>query len=195
MKVQEQNYCSQDHSSYDDKLPKFKENRNHQSPNSSFFAGVDSIEQNFSNFLHKDTLQSLVGAAAVTYHSLAQRKSPEISSSKKPSRIKWTQEMHQRFVECVNKLGGSERNNSESTISTSFTSQEHDPKRDMSIMEALRLQVDVQKNLYAQLEIQKQLQLRIEEQGRLLKMMMNQQTKTNYELDKYADSEQVHREM
>ncbi|CAK9174349.1 unnamed protein product [Ilex paraguariensis] len=48
--------------------------------------------------------------------------------------------------------------------------------RSMGITEALRLQVEVQKQLHEQLEIQRNLQLRIEEQGRYLQRMLEQQT-------------------
>ncbi|KAJ8760468.1 hypothetical protein K2173_015135 [Erythroxylum novogranatense] len=47
--------------------------------------------------------------------------------------------------------------------------------RTIGITEALRLQMEVQKQLHEQLEIQRNLQLRIEEQGRNLQMMFEKQ--------------------
>ncbi|KAF2597824.1 hypothetical protein F2Q68_00007140 [Brassica cretica] len=53
-----------------------------------------------------------------------------------------------------------------------------DTKTGVQIKEALQLQLDVQRHLHEQLEIQRNLQLRIEEQGKQLKIMIEQQQKT-----------------
>ncbi|KAG8367939.1 hypothetical protein BUALT_Bualt16G0124800 [Buddleja alternifolia] len=94
-----------------------------------------------------------------------------VSSSK--TRIRWNQDLHDRFVECVNRLGGPDRRSEKKTNVAEF-----DFKTGMQLKEALQLQIDVQRHLHEQLEIQRNLQLRIEEQGKQLKMMLDQQQKS-----------------
>ncbi|KAJ6864412.1 myb family transcription factor PHL5-like isoform X3 [Populus alba x Populus x berolinensis] len=109
------------------------------------------------------------------------------------TRIRWTQDLHKKFVECVNRLGGAESKNievqdtcqtlqkvnlrkAEKRTSIDDVSQ-IDVKTGFQIREAVEVQLDVQRRLHEQLEIQKILQLRIEEQGKQLKMMFDQQQK------------------
>ncbi|XWS43223.1 hypothetical protein CRYUN_Cryun16bG0084200 [Craigia yunnanensis] len=140
------------------------------------------------------------------------------------TRIRWTQDLHDKFVECVKRLGGSDKatpkailklmdtegltifhvkshlqkyriakympdsaeGKSEKRTSTSDVTQ-IDVKTGLNLTETLQLQLDVQRRLHEQLEIQRNLQLRIEEQGRQLKMMIDQQQKTNESLLKKQD--------
>ncbi|GFP82951.1 protein phr1-like 1 [Phtheirospermum japonicum] len=102
-------------------------------------------------------------------------------------RMRWTPELHEAFVEAVNKLGGSEKTSEKKPASIEdFSSL--DLKTGIEITEALRLQMEVQKRLHEQLEIQRNLQLRIEEQGRYLQMMFEKQCKSGVDLVKGSSS-------
>ncbi|ONK79561.1 uncharacterized protein A4U43_C01F7630 [Asparagus officinalis] len=142
------------------------------------------------------------------------------------SRMRWTPELHDSFVEAVNQLGGSEkatpkgvlklmkvegltiyhvkshlqkyrtvRYRPESTQDKSedeTTSAERIPsvslKKDFGLSEALRMQMEVQKQLHEQLEIQRNLQLKLEEQGRYLQKMLEQQCKADGETPKTSST-------
>ncbi|KAK6941910.1 SANT/Myb domain [Dillenia turbinata] len=133
------------------------------------------------------------------------------------TRIRWTPDLHEKFVECVNRLGGAEKATPKGILKlmdseglTIFQVKSHlqkyriakympesadgkaekrtssvndvaqlDSKTGMQLREALQMQLDVQRRLHEQLEIQRKLQMRIEEQGRQLKMMLDQQESTN----------------
>ncbi|OMO96106.1 hypothetical protein COLO4_15502 [Corchorus olitorius] len=139
----------------------------------------------------------------------------ELSAPTTKSRMRWTPELHEAFVEAVSQLGGGERatpkgilklmnvegltiyhvkshlqkyrtarykpESSEGTSEKDLTSIEDmkslDLKATIGITEALRLQMEVQKQLHEQLEIQRNLQLQIEEQGRYLQKMFEKQKK------------------
>ncbi|KAG6389200.1 hypothetical protein SASPL_150659 [Salvia splendens] len=139
--------------------------------------------------------------------------SPTVSSSK--ARMRWTPELHEAFVEAVNKLGGGDRatpkgvlkimnvkgltiynvkshlqkyrtarykpdspgGTPEKKLKTASDMTSLDLKATVGITEALRLQMEVQKQLHDQLEIQRNLQIRIEEQGKHLQEMFEQQRK------------------
>ncbi|EOA22557.1 hypothetical protein CARUB_v10003217mg [Capsella rubella] len=142
------------------------------------------------------------------------------------TRIRWTQDLHEKFVECVNCLGGADKATPKAILKlmdsdglTIFHVKSHlqkyriakympetqegkfekracgkelsqlDTKTGVQIKEALQLQLDVQRHLHEQLEIQRNLQLRIEEQGKQLKIMMEQQQKTKESLMKTPEVE------
>ncbi|XP_076955338.1 protein PHOSPHATE STARVATION RESPONSE 1-like [Bidens hawaiensis] len=153
--------------------------------------------------------------------------SPSSTGSGIKPRMRWTPELHESFVEAVNKLGGSERATpkgvlklmnvegltiyhvkshlqkyrtarykpelSEGTSEKKLTSIDEIVSMDiknksLGFTDALKLQMEVQKQLHEQLEIQRNLQLRIEEQGKYLQMMFEQQRKMENERLKASSS-------
>ncbi|XP_047956434.1 protein PHOSPHATE STARVATION RESPONSE 1-like [Salvia hispanica] len=131
-----------------------------------------------------------------------------VSSSEKEQkkRIRWTEDLHKKFIECVDRLGGAKKATPKGILKlmqcdglTIFHIKSHlqkyrvsevkpeekdgnseqiGLKSGMQIVEALRLQIDVQKQLYDQLESQKKLQMRIEEQAKQLQTMLESQWNT-----------------
>ncbi|KAG6409387.1 hypothetical protein SASPL_127426 [Salvia splendens] len=122
------------------------------------------------------------------------------------ARMRWTPELHEAFVDAVNKLGGCDRATPKGVLKImnvdgltiynvkshlqKYRSARYKPEspegqclifnfdgRTVGITEALRLQMEVQKQLHDQLEIQRTLQIRIEEQGKRLQEMFEQQRK------------------
>ncbi|CAI9761138.1 unnamed protein product [Fraxinus pennsylvanica] len=85
------------------------DNSNRRSPSVSFDANQDlGVSQHLygSHFEHLKQLGSLTGCfSSASNHSASS--GGAVSSSK--SRIRWTQDLHNRFVECVNRLGGSDK--------------------------------------------------------------------------------------
>lgn len=155
--------------------------------------------------------------------------SPSSAAPLAKPRMRWTPELHEIFVEAVNKLGGSERATPKGVLKlmnkeglTIYHVKSHlqkyrtarykpepsegttekkspavtdmaslDLKTTTGITEALRLQMEVQKQLHEQLEIQRSLQLRIEEQGKYIQLMLEQQKKIEEERSKKKDSNPV----
>ncbi|KAF7818964.1 myb family transcription factor PHL5-like [Senna tora] len=149
---------------------------------------------NHASHPYKGNQDHTVGLGSYNFYSNQEKLSPTLSSPASVStttvsgsngtvvssktRIRWTQDLHDKFVECVNRLGGAERK-SDKTTHVEEDVHRLDAKTGLQIREALQLQLDVQRRLHEQLEIQRKLQLRIEEQGRQLKMMFDEQQKTS----------------
>ncbi|KAF3794561.1 Myb family transcription factor [Nymphaea thermarum] len=96
----------------------------------------------------------------------SQESSSLILSTDPRPRLRWTVDLHQRFVDAVNQLGGPDKATPKSVMKI------------MRISEALRLQMEVQKRLHEQLEVQKHLQLRIEAQGKYLQSILEKARET-----------------
>ncbi|KAF3790150.1 Myb family transcription factor [Nymphaea thermarum] len=99
-----------------------------------------------------------------------------LTTDPKP-RLRWTAELHERFVDAVTQLGGPDTvaatglSENQGTSSTSrMVSQEMNDG--YQVTEALRVQMEVQRRLHEQLEVQRHLQLRIEAQGKYLQSIL-----------------------
>ncbi|RWR73818.1 myb family transcription factor PHL5-like protein [Cinnamomum micranthum f. kanehirae] len=131
------------------------------------------------------------------------------------TRIRWTTDLHDRFVESVNRLGGPDKATPKGIVKmmkydglTILHVKSHlqkyriaksipdspeancerrtsvndnpqlDQKDGMNSIEALRMQLDVQRLLNEQLDAQRKLQMQIEAQGKQLEKMIQQQQET-----------------
>uniref|UniRef100_A0A0D9ZQ57 HTH myb-type domain-containing protein n=1 Tax=Oryza glumipatula TaxID=40148 RepID=A0A0D9ZQ57_9ORYZ len=119
-------------------------------------------------------------------------------------RLRWTPDLHERFVDAVTRLGGPDKATPKSVLRlmgmkglTLYHLKSHLQKYRLGRQskksaglelavadsgDALKYQVEVQRKLQEQLEVQKKLQMRIEAQGRYLKEILEKAQK-NISLD------------
>ncbi|KAK9176317.1 hypothetical protein WN944_028332 [Citrus x changshan-huyou] len=118
-------------------------------------------------------------SSAPPVDALSSHTSPASATAHKP-RMRWTPELHECFLEAVNKLDGPEKKktcSSEEKKATSSIESDGRKKGSIQFTEALRMQMEVQKQLHEQLEVQRALQLRIEEHARYLEKIVAEQQK------------------
>ncbi|CAK7345866.1 unnamed protein product [Dovyalis caffra] len=105
----------------------------------------------------------------------------EAATSQK-QRIRWTTELHDRFVDAVKALGGPDDKSISTGVESAASSLNNEsdvhvnePNRDVQVTQALRTQIEIQKLLYEQLKSQKELQIRIEQNEEFLRKLLEEQ--------------------
>ncbi|KAF8380766.1 hypothetical protein HHK36_028256 [Tetracentron sinense] len=116
-----------------------------------------------------------------TFESYQHETGVVLSRDPKP-RLRWTPDLHDRFVDAVTKLGGPERiSDGHSHMHSSITStsaSRMNSEGKFPNAEALMYQIEVQRRLHEQLEVQKKLQMRIEAQGKYLQTILDNAQKS-----------------
>ncbi|RXH79546.1 hypothetical protein DVH24_040693 [Malus domestica] len=116
-----------------------------------------------------------------------------LSTDAKP-RLKWTPELHQRFVEAKYRLGKSQQSENSADIKqedykeiqssdghfgADISDEDHSQiNESLQIAQSLQLQMEVQRKLHEQIEVQRHLQLRIEAQGKYLQSVLKKAQET-----------------
>ncbi|KAI3444951.1 hypothetical protein Pfo_001616 [Paulownia fortunei] len=176
-----------------------------------------SISESLSNLSHYTLLSFEKNLSVENYQSSKSQleKQPQVSSpalvaspnvvSEKVAtmnrrRVRWTKDLHKKFVRSVDLLGGAKKATPKGILNlmncdgltifhvkshlqkyrvaqlmsetTKGNAEQLDKKTGIQILKALRLQMDFQRLLYEQLESQKKLQLRIEKQAKQLHAMI-----------------------
>ncbi|KAK6161772.1 hypothetical protein DH2020_005153 [Rehmannia glutinosa] len=112
-----------------------------------------------------------------------------LTTDPKP-RLRWTTELHERFVDAVTQLGGPDKATPKTIMRTmgvkglTLYHLKSDlqhlvlPRVRIQVTEALRVQMEVQRRLHEQLEVQRRLEIRIEAQGKYLQSILEKACKT-----------------
>ncbi|RWR74370.1 protein PHR1-LIKE 3-like protein isoform X2 [Cinnamomum micranthum f. kanehirae] len=132
-----------------------------------------SVHHSFESGAANDDLQgSIDGTSLSTDACLV------LSTDPKP-RLRWTAELHERFVDAVTQLGGPDKATPKTIMRTMGVKglTLYHLKSHLQVTEALRHQMEVQRRLHEQLEVQRHLHLRVEAQGKYLQSILEKACK------------------
>ncbi|EEE58033.1 hypothetical protein OsJ_08851 [Oryza sativa Japonica Group] len=163
----------------------------------SVLKAVDATSTTPSNYLHCHAQRNTSNPPNFNEICSGNIASSNIAPTK--PRMRWTPELHERFVDAVNKLGGSEKATPKAVQKVmkvdgltiyhvkshlqKYRTVHHRPQlsdgRGMeTTCEGLRVQIGLQKQLHEQLEIQRKLQLQVEEHSKYLAMIIEKQSES-----------------